>query len=542
MVGWVATLFPEGKPLVYRSALNERPFATQWTAAPAFTGGLIGVESYLEVDTAALGQGGSPLRQRVRLLCDAAFHPVRYSNHQAGDKLWTFDFEVEQVVVHPPGADSEQRVPRGGAEYLFGAIAHQAIAAAILHAAGRLEHAELTVFLPESLLAVPYKLSPAAELGEHWFRSSHEEDLLVDDRGVLRECRLPKKGVRTTLADPPPPLPDWAGDESLAPPRIVYAPPTGARFKLLDVSISGPVTPIGASLTIPDGPGPFPAVLFLSGSGTHDRHGIAGEIDIGTHEIMDHLAGRGFLGLRYDTRGAGTTSLGSDMLDLGLMALADDALACYRFLENRPETARDRMFLIGHSQGGLLALILKARRQVGAGGIVLLACLGRTIDQVMFDQLESQGPLMGLSPAQVAAQREELAAFIDLARSGRRSEAGVLPDHLLSLVRSRTWLRDHLENPAAELIAELPCPVLICQGAKDFQVSIERDAKPLLRAAQAAGIDVDFAGFPDLDHLFKKTEGESRMAQYYDRSRHVSPELMAVLDRWLAKRSGSVVA
>ncbi|HTF68986.1 MAG TPA: alpha/beta fold hydrolase, partial [Edaphobacter sp.] len=308
-----------------------------------------------------------------------------------------------------------------------------------------------------------------------------------------------------------------------------------AKFTLHDVEIEGPVTPIGAALTIPSGEGPFPAVLFLSGSGTHDRHGIAGEIDIGTHEVMDYIAECGFAGLRYDTRGAGTTRHGRDVLDLGLRALADDAYACFELLERHPAVDPRNLFLVGHSQGGTLALFLTAKYGVEPRGIVLMAASGRPIDEVMFDQLASQGPLIGLSPEQVAAQRKELETFIDLARKDGPVELDAVPDHLRGLVRSRSWLREHLLNPPADLLRSVHCSLLIAQAGKDFQVSPERDAEQLFSSAREAGIDVELARFPTLDHLFKPTEGESRMAQYYDRSRHVSREFLHHMEAWLSK-------
>lgn len=536
MAEWTATLFPNGRPLVYTSSLNGKTFATQWTSlAGATAEGLIELESFLEIDMTALGQGGSPFRQRTRLLCTEEFAPVHYES-QSGAKKWSLDFEADQIIVHPPGAESEQRLPRAGTQYLFGTTGQQAIALAILHDRGLLGTTTLTVFLPDPLLTVPYALTPAPDLGsEQWLRSSHEEELLVDHEGRLRVCRVPKKGIVNEIAAPPLALPDWARDDSIARPRVRYTPPTNARFRLLDVTIDGPVTPIGATLSIPDGSGPFPAVLFLGGSGVHDRHGIAGEIDMGTHEIVDHLVERGLAGLRYDSRGGGTTRFGPDALDLGLSALVDDASACLEFLVGRSEVDRERIFLIGHSEGGTLALALIARRGVAPKGLVLMAPIGRDIDEVMFDQLESQGRTIGLSEAQIASQRDDLRAFVELARSDRPWESGSLPDHLLGLVRSRTWLREHLQNPTTALIAQVRCPVLICQGEKDFQISVERDAKRLVAAARAAGVEVELATFPDLDHLFKPAKGEGSMADFYDPSRRVSPDFLTHLDDWLTE-------
>src|SRR5262249_60224486 len=108
---------------------------------------------------------------------------------------------------------------------------------------------------------------------------------------------------------PPQPLPDWAtkaeGTASREP-VLRYRVPADATFALQDISIAAPRGPLGGSITVPAGQGPSPAVLFISGSGKHDRHGIVGDGDLGSHEIVDYPSNHGMVGLPFSLRGAGT--------------------------------------------------------------------------------------------------------------------------------------------------------------------------------------------------------------------------------------------
>ena len=104
--------------------------------------------------------------------------------------------------------------------------------------------------------------------------------------------------------------------------------------------------------------------------------------------------------------------------------------------------------------------------------------------------------------------------------------------------RSIKWLTDHLKLRLSEYVRKVRCPVLICQGSKDVQVSPDKDAKPLAAMLRKAGNkDVTLKVFAGLDHLFKPEPGRSTMASYMDRSRKVDPGFMKVLTQWLQAHS-----
>ncbi len=128
-------------------------------------------------------------------------------------------------------------------------------------------------------------------------------------------------------------------------------------------------------------------------------------------------------------------------------------------------------------------------------------------------------------------QVAEFRDFIDAVRAGKTFSPGEVPDHLLPLARSIDWIREHLETEAADVVGKVHCPVFIGQGGKDFQVKV-RDAELLDESARAAGVTAELAVFPDLDHLFKHVNGESKLEQYYDRTRRVNPAFLARLLGW----------
>jgi hypothetical protein len=122
-------------------------------------------------------------------------------------------------------------------------------------------------------------------------------------------------------------------------------------------------------LTIPEGPGSFPTVLLISGSGKHDRNGSMYD-----HQpflvLADYLTRRGFAVLRTDDRGVGES--GGDFSLATTSDLMTDAEAAVDWLRTRPEVAAGRIGLLGHSEGGLIASMAAARDR-SLAFIVLMA-------------------------------------------------------------------------------------------------------------------------------------------------------------------------
>lgn len=306
-------------------------------------------------------------------------------------------------------------------------------------------------------------------------------------------------------------------------------------FDAEEVTIShGEVRLAGVITKLPNRRGRLPAIFFISGSGLQDRHGFAGGIDLGTHEILDRLTKEGFLVLRVDDRNSGA-SVGPTE-NLGYEGLVADARACVDFLLSRDDVDPKRIVLIGHSEGGVTAPILAAEKPEIAA-VVLLAATGRPLTDVMYEQNVAAINKSDLSEEERAQLLADVRSFLDSLVSEDPIDPESLRPEFRAGLRMRPWLRGHARRHPVDTICKVRSSILILQGEKDFQVSPERDAQPLADALQASNHpDFELKTFPDLDHLFKRVAGEeSNLAEYFTR-RPVDPEFLEVLTGWLEKR------
>jgi pimeloyl-ACP methyl ester carboxylesterase len=280
--------------------------------------------------------------------------------------------------------------------------------------------------------------------------------------------------------------------------------------------------------------GRLPAVFFVSGSGLQDREGLSGGIDLGTHEILDRVTEAGFLVLRVDDRGAGASS--GPLEGLSFDDLIGDARACVDFLLARGDVDPKRVVVIGHSEGGETAPVLGEQRPLA--GIVLLAAPGRSLMEILADQKRQALQGAGLPAAVIESEMAEHRKALELlTKDGEVDPSQLRADYRGELV-NRAWYRSHRKHDPVAQIARLKCPVLIVQGGKDLQVSAERDASPLERAAkEAKNPDVTLRVLPEVDHLFKRSTKEKPSFQEYFEERPVDREFLDLVTEWLRARA-----
>lgn len=303
---------------------------------------------------------------------------------------------------------------------------------------------------------------------------------------------------------------------------------------------------IAGCLNVPkEGKGPWPAVFFISGSGTQDRHGfgLAGPnryMDCGSWQILDAIASAGFVVLRVDDRATGATPAGPqgvDYREIGYQALVSDARFCLRWLQQRPEVDKTRVYLIGHSEGGLTAPMLAGEENAGVAGVVCLAGPGRNMFDIIYEQTEAA--MKNQPPAtrdtNLKAQKELQLAT----KEGREPDFKIVPKHVWNradVVAGRKWMREHFNIDDAAMHKRVTCPALVVNGLSDFQVNADRDARALAaRFAQGSCNDVTLKLYDDLDHLFKPCNGKpSSMAMYMEK-RDVDKAFVGDVVGWLKK-------
>jgi pimeloyl-ACP methyl ester carboxylesterase len=167
-----------------------------------------------------------------------------------------------------------------------------------------------------------------------------------------------------------------------------------------------------------------------------------------------------------------------------------------------------------------------------------MAATGRPLVDVILQQnaqvLDEQGVTGDEREQGLARIREAL----DRVGSDEDLDDATLGDEERAMLPMRAWLQSHAKQDPMVTIARLSMPVLLLQGAEDFQVSVEADARALEAALELAGHhDYQLVVLPGLDHLFKPVpEGETSTLKSYYEDRRVSEKFLGVLSSWLLKR------
>lgn len=270
---------------------------------------------------------------------------------------------------------------------------------------------------------------------------------------------------------------------------------------------------------------PVPAVVLVHGSGPHDRDETIGP-NKPFLDIARGLAERGIAVLRYGKRSRARPQdfAGRDFtID---EETTDDAAAAVAALRGVEGVDPQRVFVFGHSQGGMLAPRI-AHQAGGVAGLVLLAAPARPLLDILVEQNIRLAVLddAKTSDAERAAI-EKLKAQVRTVRSqGTDAQAEELP---LGLPASY-WRSSDVLDPVAEAQAA-GLPMLILQGTRDIQV-VDADWQRWKRGLHADE-DVSFKLYDGLNHLGIAGEGEGSLAEYMQPG-HVDARLIEDVAAWI---------
>ena len=300
---------------------------------------------------------------------------------------------------------------------------------------------------------------------------------------------------------------------------LTTATPMGDR----DIAAPGPQGPLKGSWTGPQGPR-VPVVLMIPGSGPTDRDGNSprGLKAASLRLLAEGLANRGIASVRIDKRGM-FASAGA-IPDANKVTIDDYAADTRAWVAAiRAKTGAPCVWVLGHSEGGLVALDTAAARPAGLCGVIAVSTPGRPLGEVMRAQLHANPANAPLLPDADRA--------IDALEAGRTIPATSLTPPLPMLFADavQPFLVNSFAKDPAKLAAATAKPLLIVQGESDLQVTVE-DAK-ILKAAQPKATLVLL---PQVNHVLKTVEGDSRganLATYADPNLPLAPGVVtAVVD------------
>jgi len=333
--------------------------------------------------------------------------------------------------------------------------------------------------------------------------------------------------------------------------------PTGKLpYSSEDVTFESPtakVAPAG-TLTIPEGRGPFPAVVIVSGSGPHDRNAA-----MFGHKpfliLADHLARRGVACLRYDDRGVGK----SDGKYAGTTGaeFAADAHAALRYLKTRKEVDPRRIGLCGHSEGGVSAPLVAAEHPDDVAFLVLLASVGVPGEQLLYEQMvvSMQALAEKVDPLEVKKFTTALSTILKSEMSTEEVRAEVLKAFLADAPQEESQLKTHeagaqmlaghysdpgrrwliTSDPAATL-RKIRCPVLALGGSKDMICNARQNLAGIKAALHAGGNgNATCAELPGLNHFFQTCE-TGLLAECPRIEETIAPDALKRIGDWILER------
>jgi uncharacterized protein len=285
---------------------------------------------------------------------------------------------------------------------------------------------------------------------------------------------------------------------------------------------------VGGTLSAPRGaPGQVPAVVLLGGGGPFDRNMTMGNNRIGA-DLAWGLASRGIAVLRFDKPSHAHPDLVSRN---GGMTPTDEYVpfgaAAVDVLRGHPAVDASRIVIVGHSMGGSYAPRIAAARPEVAG-MVLLAAEAQPMNRAAVRVMTYLAELYPSSAAHrdAAATMAVLADNVDSPQLSRRTDPRTLPFGYSGAY----WLDARGYDPV-RTAAEVGKPMLILQGGRDYQVTVDDDLA-LWRAALDGRDDVSIRVYEADNHLFFSGSGRSTPAEY-EPAQHVDEAVIADIAAWV---------
>ena len=305
-------------------------------------------------------------------------------------------------------------------------------------------------------------------------------------------------------------------------PKPDYSAPADAPYIAEEVVVKTPAGhTLAGTLTLPKNASrtnPVSAIVTVTGSSPQDRDeniGLPGFRPF--RQIADSLGRSGIAVLRMDDRGTGASGgrfQGSTSADF-----AEDVRAGLAYLRTRPEIRADRLAVLGHSEGALIAPMV-ADKEPTLRGIVLLAGIARPGRTALHFQMKNQ-----------------IEHNTKLTPEVRDAQIAEVPKKIDALMAADPWMKFFLTYDPAPTMRRVKTPVLILTGSRDQQAVPEEVALQEAAFKEGGNKDVTARVLPDLNHLFvQDTDGFPGNYKKLPPPIMVRADVLEIVTDWLAQR------
>ncbi|MFO7447966.1 MAG: alpha/beta fold hydrolase [Ignavibacteriaceae bacterium] len=297
----------------------------------------------------------------------------------------------------------------------------------------------------------------------------------------------------------------------------------------------------------------FPAVILVSGSGPQNRN----EELFGHKPFLvwaDYLTRNGIAVLRYDDRGVGKSS--GDFGSAIIPDFTSDAIAAVNYLKSRKEINPDKIGIIGHSEGGIVAP-MAANKSDDVSFIVLAAGSAVTGKEILLLQAQLIARAEGAPEDKIKRDNELLQKLYDVIDTVEDSLAAyeklnpIWDDYINSLPQEEKpeniaqvieqqkkkimspWFRNFLKHDPRPDLEKLDIPVLALFGGKDLQIPASQNKDEMERALEkSSSKNYKVIVLPGLNHLFQDSE-TGALSGYAKIEETVSPKMLEVMANWI---------
>ncbi|MBU8880333.1 alpha/beta hydrolase [Bacillus sp. FJAT-29790] len=284
--------------------------------------------------------------------------------------------------------------------------------------------------------------------------------------------------------------------------------------------------------------GKLPLVVIIHGSGPVDRDGNVKNMKMNAYKMLaEFFASIGIAALRFDKRGAGES--GGDFYETGMWDLVNDGVAAVQAARKLPEIDPERIFLLGHSEGCILAPAIN--KQVEAAGLILLAGQADSIRnaseqqvRILEEEVVNMKGFLGIMLRGLKVHKTSTTKQTKLFDEIAASDQTVIKKGLVKI--NAKWIREHFQYKFEIDLAAVNCPVLAITGNKDVQANpqhVHLLAEKVHGPAEAYNVS-------KMNHLLRDQEEPASMIKLksiYKKgfSKPLSPEMLSIIEEWAEK-------